>query len=71
MGLGIPPLNINIMLESNPPESGILVRGLAVMREVLRVLRALCAGVALLTPHIAPGGALTPALIPTSSRKLT
>ena len=31
MGLGIPPLDIEIMLESNPPESRILVRILAVL----------------------------------------
>ena len=31
MGLGIPPLNIKIMLESNPLKSTILVRRLAVL----------------------------------------
>ena len=30
MGLGVPPLRIKIMLESNPPKSRILVRRLAV-----------------------------------------
>ena len=30
MGLGIPPLHINIMLESNPLKSIILVRRLAI-----------------------------------------
>ena len=30
MGLGIPPLKLKMMLESNPMKSRILVRGLAV-----------------------------------------
>ena len=30
MGLGIPPLKINIMLESNPPKPTMLVGGLGV-----------------------------------------
>ena len=33
MGLGIPPLKLKIMLESNTLKSGILVRSLALDRE--------------------------------------
>ena len=37
MGLGIPPLDIKMMLESNPLKSRILVRRLAVMVERISI----------------------------------
>ena len=40
MGLRIPPLKINIMLESNPLKSTMLVRGLAVAALAVAVLVA-------------------------------
>ena len=41
MGLGIPPLNIKIMLESNPLKSTMLVGRLAVLSVLLTVIIAL------------------------------
>ena len=38
MGLGIPPLMINIMLESNPLKSTMLVRKLAVLSFIVVLL---------------------------------
>ena len=47
MGLGVPPLEIKILLEANPFESRILVRRLA-----LRAPRSFCLGLAVLAQRL-------------------